>query len=478
MAIPRDSGGGAPRRRQPQTRKRAVVPHPEILRSAPPRPSPNRRIGVFAKPVGRVSPVGNAPRRAAQRTRRAATRLPAEHQLPRFPVLRQYTDKQRQVIRSRTEQAVRKVATQRGIPGHRIVQTLYNEGDRHTRQTLQTYGRVVREQADAQHAHALDSLLTTHISPNLNALTAHERDQFRRSGTVRNPVSQEGKSLVARQRTQARLRFQVDGARLGRPEPARRGLPRPHRSPPVAGPSRLSRDHRPRCRPPRCGPVPDEPEPQPLAAATPGVVRLGRPLLSDAFSLPKDVVNSTYYTGAALYEAARGRPQRLGQLGSALKNHDPLVLAAQGRWNEALKATAQHPLDTLLELGGLRGVGHGIGRLARTDITRKPAVLPATRLEAARTFSRNPAVKAAQQRREVRRIGRAERLYAKAQAAERSGEHPQEYVDQLYKDAERADPTLMHSRQVEHRADVTEALAQPAKRRGRAELKKAMRPLS
>jgi hypothetical protein len=167
----------------------------------------------------------------------------------------------------------------------------------------------------------------------------------------------------------------------------------------------------------------------------------------------------------------------LGQLGSALKNHDPLVLAAQGRWNEALKATAQHPLDTLLELGGLRGVGHGIGRLARTDITRKPAVLPATRLEAARTFSRNPAVKAAQQRREVRRIGRAERLYAQAQAAERSGEHPQEYVDQLYKDAERADPTLMHSRQVEHRADVTEALAQPAKRRGRAELKKAMRPL-
>jgi hypothetical protein len=479
MAIPRDSGGGAPRRRQPQTRKRAVVPHPEILRSAPPRPSPplpNRRIGVFAKPVGRVSPVGNAPRRAAQRTRRAATRLPAEHQLPRFPVLRQYTDKQRQVIRSRTEQAVRKVATQRGIPGHRIVQTLYNEGDRHTRQTLRTYGRVVREQNDAQHAHALDSLLTTHISPNLNALTAHERDQFRRSGTVRNPVSQEGKSLVARQRTQARLRFQVDGARLGTAQRAAvyRALTAPRRSqarpgsPVTTGPGAV---------PLAAARFLTNPNRNLFAAATPGVVRLGRPLLSDAFSLPKDVVNSTYYTGAALYEAARGRPRRLGQLGSALKNHDPLVLAAQGRWNEALKATAQHPLDTLLELGGLRGVGHGIGRIARTDITRKPAVLPATRIEAARTFSRNPAVKAAQQRREVRRIGRAERLYAQAQAAERSGEHPQEYVDQLYKDAERADPTLMHSRQVEHRADVTEALAQPAKRRGRAELKKAMRPL-
>jgi hypothetical protein len=476
MAIPRDSGGGAPRRRQPQTRKRAVVPHPEILRSAPPRPSPNRRIGVFAKPVGRVSPVGNAPRRAAQRTRRAATRLPAEHQLPRFPVLRQYTDKQRQIIRSRTEQAVRKVATQRGIPGHRVVQTLYNEGDRHTRQTLRTYGRVVREQADAQHAHALDSLLTTHISPNLNALTAHERDQFRRSGTVRNPVSQEGKTLVARQRTQARLRLQVDGARLGTSQRAQvyRALTAPRRSqarpgsPVTTGPGAV---------PLAAARFLTNPNRNLFAAATPGVVRLGRPLLSDAFSLPKDVVNSTYYTGAALYEAARGRPQRLGQLGSALKNHDPLVLAAQGRWNEALKATAQHPLDTLLELGGLRGVGHGIGRLARTDITRKPAVLPTTRLEAARTFSRNPAVKAAQQRREVRRIGRAERLYAQAQAAERSGEHRQEEVDQLYKDAERADPTLMHSRQVEHRADVTEALAQPAKRRGRAELKKAMRPL-
>jgi hypothetical protein len=466
MAIPRDSGGGAPRRRQPQTRKRAVVPHPEILRSAPPRPSPNRRIGVFAKPVGRVSPVGNAPRRAAQRTRRAATRLPAEHQLPRFPVLRQYTDKQRQVIRSRTEQAVRKVATQRGIPGHRIVQTLYNEGDRHTRQTLQTYGRVVREQNDAQHAHALDSLLTTHISPNLNALTAHERDQFRRSGTVRNPVSQ---NLPAHGRQGFRYRLTTsDRAALYRALTAPpRSQARPG-SPVTTGPGAV---------PLAAARFLTNPNRNLFAAATPGVVRLGRPLLSDAFSLPKDVVNSTYYTGAALYEAARGRPQRLGQLGSALKNHDPLVLAAQGRWNEALKATAQHPLDTVLELGGLRGVGHGIGRLARTDITRKPAVLPATRLEAARTFSRNPAVKAAQQRREVRRIGRAEGLYAKAQAAERSGEHPQEYVDQLYKDAERADPTLMHSRQVEHRADVTEALAQPAKRRGRAELKKAMRPL-
>jgi hypothetical protein len=316
---------------------------------------------------------------------------------------------------------------------------------------------VVREQNDAQHAHALDSLLTTHISPNLNALTAHERDQFRRSGTVRNPVSQEGKSLVARQRTQARLRFQVDGARLGTSQRAAvyRALTAPRRSqarpgsPVTTGPGAV---------PLAAARFLTNPNRNLFAAATPGAVRLGRPLLSDAFSLPKDVVNSTYYTGAALYEAARGRPQRLGQLGSALKNHDPLVLAAQGRWNEALKATAQHPLDTLLELGGLRGVGHGIGRLARTDITRKPAVLPATRLEAARTFSRNPAVKAAQQRREVGGSGARSGCMRRLRPRNAPASIRRSTSTSSTRTPNVPDPTLMHSRQVEHRADVTEAI--------------------
>lgn len=86
----------------------------------------------------------------------------------------------------------------------------------------------------------------------------------------------------------------------------------------------------------------------------------------DAYDFVVGVVPSTYQVAAAGYEAIHGDWDRANQLKDAFLNYDPVGLAFQGKWQEALDAYNARPFTTSLELAGVEyALGRTIGATAR-----------------------------------------------------------------------------------------------------------------
>lgn len=471
-----DGGGLAVRPRKkpspsPVVRQRGFTPpRPEISVGAPTKRPPTairRQPTVFARPIGNVSPVGPARGQARAQTRRAAQALPAEHQLPHFPALRHYSEPMRQVIRTTTERAVHRIAAERGEHPSDTVRKLYNEGDYGTRRTLRIYGRVVREQSQIAQSKALSQVAHAPVQADPAKLTQAERMQISNYGTVTHPQTPEGRTYVKREGTQSALKDALHRAghlsTADRAAAYREVVPGSPTGQAKPGPKQKT----------GVGAVPlaavqflKDPNRNLFVAAAPGFKALGGNFVKDAISLPRDVVTSTAFAVQHPKAALHG-----------FVNSDPLALAAQGRWKEAAIAFHEHPLNATLEVyGGVTGASRLAGRVRGVPIERAPAVRPGTAISVERTYTRSALGNTLQRKIEQRQIENAQKLYRQAQEAERSGEHPQEHVDEMYRHATEADPRFAQARAIEHRADVREALAQPAKRRGRAEVKAKVEP--
>lgn len=256
-----------------------------------------------------------AQQQAAKNVRLAATKLPAEHQIPRFPVLRHYSEPQRQFIVQHTTAALQKVARQRGIPGHQVAKVVYETGDKHTRQTLRTFGRVVRERRQIVDAKALDALARQNpgVAGSLKELgplsTAQKARAYRAISAVAPSEARPGPKppgLLAKA-----AGAYVNVVRSGGP-----GLFVASK----AGEKTSEHFHE-----------------QLEASGVPDAVAGN--LLRDAVDLPAQAIPSAIYAVNHPAAAAKG-----------FVNSDPLALALQGRLKEAREAARQHPGIAALEV--------------------------------------------------------------------------------------------------------------------------------
>lgn len=206
-----------------------------------------------------------------------------------------------------------------------------------------------------------------------------------------------------------------------------------------------------------------------VAGSNPSVLgKFGDRALANAISLPRNVVLSTYLTGRAAVKAAEGHPQELKALGQQIKQHDPFALLAQGKFGKALHEGLQNPLNTALEGRGLfYGGGNLAGRLAGLSTKREAAVLPSTAMEQARTYSQHPLVQALERRREARQAARYDQHTARGRALEAQGHEDAALAE--FQKAGRP-PSMVTDKQIQHRADVSESMGQPARRRGRTQV--------
>lgn len=97
--------------------------------------------------------------------------------------------------------------------------------------------------------------------------------------------------------------------------------------------------------------------------AVPGVAGA---TLSDALSLPAQVLPSTYLAGKATVQGLQGNPEGWRQLLRSYGQTSALPALLQGHVGEALSRAGEHPLYTALEALAVKsGLGHGAGAIAR-----------------------------------------------------------------------------------------------------------------
>jgi len=88
--------------------------------------------------------------------------------------------------------------------------------------------------------------------------------------------------------------------------------------------------------------------------------------LSDALSLPAQVLPSTYLTGRAAVNALQGDPAELNELRSQFQQTSAFPALLRGEVGEAASRAGEHPLYTALEAAALKaGAGLGAGAVAR-----------------------------------------------------------------------------------------------------------------
>lgn len=100
----------------------------------------------------------------------------------------------------------------------------------------------------------------------------------------------------------------------------------------------------------------------------------GNTTAKDITDLAANTPSGLYITGAAVKEAATGRPQRLEKLWKDYKATDALPALAGGHFAEAEARAKQHPVSTLLELSGVKaGFGRAGGAVERGAAAVKAA---------------------------------------------------------------------------------------------------------
>lgn len=137
--------------------------------------------------------------------------------------------------------------------------------------------------------------------------------------------------------------------------------------------------------------------------------------LADALSLPAQVLPSLFLTGAALSEAAQGRPDRMNRLTGGFEEESFIPALVSGDFGEAASRAGQHPLYALLEAAGVyggagrvagaaarRGAFGGQARQAATDRSRPPLGVYGDIAIERRPRSRNLITDIAQRRRDQR----------------------------------------------------------------------------
>lgn len=100
-----------------------------------------------------------------------------------------------------------------------------------------------------------------------------------------------------------------------------------------------------------------------ITQAVPGVAGNA---LSDALSLPAQVLPSTYLTGKAAANAIGGNPAELDALRKGYRETSAFPALLEGHLGEAAQRAGEHPLYTALEALAVKAaVGHGAGWLLR-----------------------------------------------------------------------------------------------------------------
>lgn len=165
------------------------------------------------------------------------------------------------------------------------------------------------------------------------------------------------------------------------------------------------------------------------AKAVEGLTRAG---VRDTFDLPANALPSAYVPVSAGYQYVRGNTKPASDLWKQLKTKDPIVLAGQGKVGKAIKATAQHPVYTALELRGVKaGLGRGTGGVMRSGAlgkgakraaatTRPARVLEGTRMAQQQEFSPDVLNKLVQVKRQKRGIRQAGKLEQRAKTVEKA----------------------------------------------------------
>jgi hypothetical protein len=506
--IAAGGGGGVPHKRKPPTRRTPVLPRPEVSVQAParrPSLSPRRPAKtVFSSPVGRVDPVGRSPeqrsvrqsgRRVAARQQIANTRRIIASQQPAFPDRLKPAQQQAyvKVQRQREEQASRRAAQiafqhiaqlQARTPNPKVATETAIRQTYEKFHTASEIGRLTKvwtnPKVPLEHrVGALRALRNRYGVPvtqaNYKAFRqAQKWHEFLHDGkegdtfTLPEKFGGAGLTLDKTQTYQLRRKggkivpVAVYKDRTGfdvltgrKPHWFEQKNRRIYNAPSVAAPLVNAASSATTLTAERAaGLVPEG--------------KIGNPIRStirDLISLPRDVVNSAYYAGSAV---ATGHG---GELVKAIKEHDPIALAVQGKFGKAGQAVYEHPLLAVLEVAGGRAAFRAAGRARGVATERAAAILPGSALSKERVYSTSRLSQRAQRARETRQTEHADRLYREAEKADVSGQHTPEQIDALYRKAAEKDPRVMQARDVQHVADVHEALGQPMRRRGKAEVK-------
>lgn len=215
------------------------------------------------------------------------------------------------------------------------------------------------------------------------------------------------------------------------------------------------------------------PEHNAIAAMHPGKIGgfYGSRLWGDAVSIPRNTVLSAYLTGRAGVKAAQGDTGPAKELAHQFVHHDPIALAVQGKFKQAAIEAGNHPLNTALELGGVRAGGASLARLTGTSLEREARTLPGTALVEERRAG-HPLSKIAQEKLDARRARKYEEHTARGRKLEAQGEDAA--AEEQFQKAGRH-PGMVSDQYIEHRADVSEGMSQPGRRRGRTEVSRAYR---
>jgi hypothetical protein len=222
------------------------------------------------------------------------------------------------------------------------------------------------------------------------------------------------------------------------------------------------------------------------AAVTPGGgAKLATRTVEDLVNAGAQAIPSVYVPAAGLFEAAKGRPQRIKKFGKDFKQSDPVYnalaaatfkatgddRAARAHWSKAKKAAAEHPGFTALEIAGGRGVfGRGLGagvrgtaRVTGSKTLRKigttertPRTLAGTNLVQHRRHSRDLTIKALDVYRD--RTARKRAAELRDQAAKEANP---EKAAELRAKARNVDPTAIRDRDIYKAVDEhTDAVEQ------------------
>lgn len=224
-----------------------------------------------------------------------------------------------------------------------------------------------------------------------------------------------------------------------------------------------------------------------LDEGAPGLVKRAT---KDFINLPAQAIPSLYVPTAGVVEAAKGKPERLKKFAEEFKQTDPIYnLGAAGvekvRGNEkaakshlakAKKSASEHPGFTVAEAVGVRGsAGRAGGAAARTGVAgkkakqaasteREPKRLEGTKLREERRYSKDPAQKAVQVRKERSARERA----AEERERARATDDPDVRVEHERR-ARAADPDKMRDRDIAKRVDEHVDAVEQVRRKHRAE---------
>lgn len=107
---------------------------------------------------------------------------------------------------------------------------------------------------------------------------------------------------------------------------------------------------------------------------TAGMGKLPTNVVTDTIDLVSNTPTGVYQTGAAAFEAAKGRSHRAKKLWHDYKKTSAVAAAASGNFKEAAHRAQQHPVSTALELSGAEAaIGRAGGAVARSGALGRTA---------------------------------------------------------------------------------------------------------